>query len=240
MAVHARGASRESSPWKNEQNTNTTADNLVVTALAIGLALLGGAVVSSACIVDPTQSQCASCLPGEDVYRCKIGSDEIPVCGTDEVDANYECETIQGGTFNGLKSTCEPQGTDGETGASGWDPGSNVSYDPTRGAYIVDETFFLSVLDEPDQLLFDSARLEEQSNGTFKFASIATGDLADELGFQNGDTLVSINRYSLSTWENMWQTYVDLDDDGATEFEVKVTRPGPAGPTTVTINYIVE
>jgi len=59
------------------------------------------------------------------------------------------------------------------------------------------------LLAEPDPMLFDSARLVEQSSGAWEFEDIESGDLAAHLGLQNGDEPISIEGYSLQMGNGM-------------------------------------
>lgn len=50
----------------------------------------------------------------------------------------------------------------------------------------------------PDQLLQDRARLAWHGDH-FEIESIVTGDLADVLGFEDGDVLAAVNGYPICT-----------------------------------------
>lgn len=198
--------------------------------------LFGGFAFASGC-TDP-QDVCPSCGPGEDVWACNdvpgsIGAQYF--CAPGELEAFDFCEQDLGGRL-GAKTTCDDQGSGGETGsqANGWDPATHVYYDTGRRRYVIAAAFFQGVLDEPDQLLFDSARVAGKAGGQASLTSVQSGDLAAVLGLQNDDELVSLNDLDVSTWDGMLTAYERLHSE--TSFRLKVRRGG----SIVTLVYSVE
>ncbi len=196
----------------------------------------GGLAHASGCS-DP-QDVCPSCSPGEDVWTCNdvpgaIGAQYF--CAPGELEAFDFCENHLHGRL-GEKTTCDDQGSGGETGsqASGWDPGAHVYFDSGRKRYVIAAAFFQAVLDEPDQLLFDSARIAGKAGGPASLTSVRAGDLADELGLKSNDELVSLNGLDVSTWDGMLTAYERLHSE--TTFRLKVRRGG----SIVTLAYSVE
>jgi len=198
-------------------------------------------ISSNACkITDPdTAAQCTLCATGEDVWKCDVSGVNNPVCGTDEADAETQCSNQLGEL--GVKYTCEEddvdegtgQSDDGEGGGAGWDPGASVAYNSQTHKYEVDDSFVASLFDNPDQLLFDSARLVEQSSGAWVFDDIQTGDLAYLLGLQDGDKPMVINSYSLQSIDDILTALVQLKSE--TSFNLTILRGG----TPLTLSYEV-
>lgn len=178
---------------------------------------------------------CDSCAVDQDVYGCKVGSSFNDVCAVDDADADDQCGGLSGES-TGLKTTCDEQGSEGETGQGSWNPGGFVYFDSVRQAYIIDSDFMEDLLGNPDQLLFDSARAQLQSDNSFRFQSVSSTDLAYRLGIRNNDKPVSINSYSLSNFNNMWKAYVALEAARPSTLTFTYQRSG----VTSTRTYIIE
>lgn len=131
-------------------------------------------------------------------------------------------------------TTCDNQ--EGDTDDE-WTPGSYVDYNSTTGKYEVDQGFLDTLLAHPDQLLHDGARLEWDTNH-FYFVGIASGDLAQELGFQNGDKLYAVSGNSVSTMSEAFDAFdivYGAYSTGTIYFNVTVIRSA----TPVTLQYKV-
>lgn len=58
--------------------------------------------------------------------------------------------------------------------------------------------------------------------GDPELEGVATGDLADELGLESGDVLVSVNGYSLSRLDDLADAYSALES--TTTFTLTIVR----------------
>lgn len=114
--------------------------------------------------------------------------------------------------------TCDNQNAD--TNAD-WKPSSFVAYESDTRVYKIDKDFFEAVRTNPDQLLHDGARLEWRGE-YFEFETIEAGDLADALGFQNGDYVLSINDYPLASMADAFAAFDAVYDEQT--FVIEVVR----------------
>lgn len=171
---------------------------------------------------------CPACDSNEEVYACIINNEEVLQCHEDLEAAQASCGAILGNGVQGNGPvTCDSQNADTD---SGWTPGSYVFYNSSTQEFEIDEEFFNNLLANPNQLLYDNARLEWQG-AYFEFDDIITSDLAYILGFRNGDRLVSVNGQSVSSISAAWSAFGAVY--GATSFTVYVLRSG----TTVVLEY---
>lgn len=162
---------------------------------------------------------CPDCEPGQEAYLCIIGGEEHLICFDDLAAAQASCSAMPGnGVVGNAPAPCENQ----DAGPSiDWDPGAFVAYDEASRTYDVDQQFLAEVLDDPRMLLHDRARLEWRGDH-FEFEDIAKGDLVDLLGFINGDALVEINGYPLSTMREVGEAFDALRKQSS--FTVAVIR----------------
>jgi len=125
-----------------------------------------------------------------------------------------------------------PVPCDNHSGDPGPSPeiGGQIAFDSVGQVYEIDQDFFLELLNDPSPLLHDRARLEWRSDH-FEFETIAPGDLVEALGFVNGDELIEINGYPLSTMEEIAGAYEALQQ--STTFAVVVAR----GDATIVLRY---
>lgn len=176
--------------------------------------------------------ECEDCDPtGDEHYACIINGEEVILCFEDVSEARNSCGAMLG---NGLVGNgpiaCDSQYA--ETNPN-WTPGSYVSYNSGTDTHEIDASFFSHVLASPEQLLYDSARVEWQ--GTyFEFDDVATSDFAYILGFRNGDKLVSVNGKTVASIGDAWGAFDTVY--GATSFTVLVSRSG----STVTLYYSIQ
>ena len=174
---------------------------------------------------------CPVCASSEDIFLCDVNHQEVYRCYVNFAAAELGCEESLGDHVVGNgPATCDNQTADTD---SGWSPGSYVSYNSGTGKYEVDGDFFDKLLTYPDQLLYDGARIEWHG-GHFEFKDIGSGDLASELGFQNGDELASVNDYDVSTIAEAFTAYDAVY--GSSSFSVEVVRSG----TPVTLEYVIQ
>jgi hypothetical protein len=175
------------------------------------------------------EDKCAiDCPQGEKMYSCYIDAGThamfYNVCNSSISRAEDECIDDYPPPSHSVPHvrlhTCETQTAD--TNSQTWDPGAFVTYDSQTGVYEVDEMFLDSVLANPDQLLFDSARLEPL-NPYYKFVDVQAGDFAYEVGFRTGDILLTVNSYPLSTGPEIFEAFDALENTQS--FIFRVTRP---------------
>jgi len=104
----------------------------------------------------------------------------------------------------------------------------NGQYDSGAQVYEIDEKFVQDLIAASfNQLGFDSARLEIVGGsgpyaGYFKLANVVSGDLADVLGLQTDDILISVNNYVLGTLDDRFFAYAALKSE--TDFFLNVRR----------------
>ena len=164
----------------------------------MGLAGLG-------CQPDP----CKTCSANGTPYVCVCDGVKNVVCGVDDATALVACEDLKPDATSsctlGKKISCDgppPTGTDTDGGQSQWNPGASVYFDGVT--YQVDAAFVDALKADPNQLLWDSARLAAVSGG-YAFRNVAPADLAAQLGFQDGDQPLRVEvgraRYPLTNFD---------------------------------------
>lgn len=162
---------------------------------------------------------CPDCAPDEDVYACIIDGKEQAMCFDSLAAAQQSCGSEPGnGVVGNGPTTCDNQsaGTSAD-----WKPAGLVTYDFDTRVHEIDEDLFEHVRANPDQLLHDGARLEWRGE-CFEFESIEAGDLADALGFQNGDRPLSVNGYPLTTMADVFAAFDAVYDERT--FVIEVVR----------------
>lgn len=162
---------------------------------------------------------CPECPPTEDVYACIINGEETLLCFTSLAAAQQSCGSKPGnGVLGNGPTPCDNQSAD--TNAD-WKPSSFVDYNPDTDTHQIDEEFFKDLRMSPDQLLHDGARVQWRDDH-FEFETIEVDDLADALGFQDGDRLLSINGHPLTTRADAFAAFDAVYD--ARAFVVEVER----------------
>lgn len=161
-----------------------------------------------------------------DAYTCARDGDEAAaLCGT--------CITTPNNTQLCLEDIDPAACVDNAyatDGAPDWVPSRHVSYDSQNDVYVIDATFFDDVIADPRQLLWDSAVVEPK-NPYFKLKNIASGDLADALGLENGDKLISLNSTLLKHDVDISHAYNDFQND--TQFTLEVYNWSLGGTRTL-------
>lgn len=126
----------------------------------------------------------------------------------------------------------------GETGdpCPAWTPGSHITYNTTTSTYEIDKTLIEDIIADPSYLVHcDSARVTvHSSTPTYGIDDIAAGDLADELGLQNGDRFTSLDGLSLDGKDDLMKAFAELWLGGETSLSLVLDRPGLP---LVTLNY---
>lgn len=165
--------------------------------------------------------ECPDCAPDEDVYACIIDGGQKLFCFDSLAAAQQSCGSKPGdGVVGNGPTTCDSQSAD--TNAD-WKPSNFVAFDPNTQTGLIDEDFLESLRANPDQLLHDGARLQWREE-CFELETIEAGDLAHSLGFQNGDRLLSVNSYPLTTLADAFGAFDAVYDEQT--FVVEVEREG--------------
>jgi len=171
---------------------------------------------------------CPDCPEGQDVYLCIVQGVEVTRCYEDIAAAQASCGAIPGdGVVGNAPIPCDNQ--EPAPGAS-WSPGDFVSYDAETDTQEIDRELVLAVLEDPNLLLLDRTRVEWQGD-RFELQRVAEGDLAAELGVQDGDVLSEINGYPLSSMEEVVKAYDALREESS--LAVAVMR----GDATLVLTY---
>ncbi len=155
-----------------------------------------------------TDEHRTTCAENETPYVCVCQGVAKTICAVDDVQAVFTCEGPDPSTSQctlGEKISCDgpaPTGTDTDGGQSQWNPGASVYFDGVT--YQVDAAFVDALKADPNQLLWDSARLAAVSGG-YAFRNVAPADLAAQLGFQDGDQPLRVEvgraRYPLTNFD---------------------------------------
>lgn len=191
--------------------------------------LLAVLALPSACKVDDDDGgvggttegmpPCPECSVGDDVYACVIDGNEELLCFDSLEAAQQSCGAIPGnGVVGSGPTTCDNQSA-GE--ADQWSPAEYVTYEPATRTHVIAKEFFAELLAEPNLLLLDDARVRWIDN-RLKFETIEPGELAHVLGFENGDVVVSVNGYGLTTTSELFSAFDALH--GSEAFVVEVIR----------------
>lgn len=160
----------------------------------------------------------------DDVYQCYYmnGLGEIlpleapwglvEVCANSQTNAVAECEN--------LADNCDPplsynNAMDAQIGAChelpattcvNWNPSVHITYSTGTNTYEIDGNFVDAIIANPALLTScDDARFDfDVSAGAYYVLDeVSSGDLADELGLQNGDRPLSVNGMTLQHWDDV-------------------------------------
>jgi hypothetical protein len=190
--------------------------------------------------LDPNgDPQCHDCPQ----YAYKCLSPDSAVCAPDGPSASMLCPSGQwdpqktkdcSGSWGdtGGHGTGDTGGLDETVGdetsaydCSNWDLDTYVHYDDSTRTYLVADDLVGAMKLDPMLITeCDEARMKMVSGGYYEFYNIAPGDLADVLGFKNGDILLEVNRHDLVIPEDYQSALVELWDE--TEFTAEVSRGG--------------
>lgn len=95
-----------------------------------------------------------------------------------------------------------------------WVPSEHIGYDATTGSYAIDAILVQQIENDFTILENDSAVLVESGvDDYFELSGVASGDLADLFGLQNGDILLSLNNYSLNGIANAMAAHSAVEND---------------------------
>ncbi len=119
---------------------------------------------------------------------------------------------------------------------SDWAPAAGISFDATNGRYVLDWGFWYGVMSDPYRIACETTNTVMPNVGSSGFTvdDVSPGSLADLLGLQSGDVLVSLNGQSLATLADVVTVATGLPN--GTRFELVIERQGRS----VTLPYIVQ
>lgn len=222
LRLHFRSEARYKRPMRKKSFRASS----FLAAFVIGALASAGA---SGCHINYSQCDKKDCTGLGELYACKPSTGPWKYqCHDGEASADSWCQSIAGRDAKYM--ACDEYGDEiGDTAetsdpSSSWDPSSNVSVNSTNGHYEVDDSFVAMLKDDPGLILLDSARVDLNTSGDLELGGVATGDLADVLGLQSGDVLVSVNGYSLNSLDDLAEAYFNLED--ATTFTLTIMRNG--------------
>ncbi len=96
-----------------------------------------------------------------------------------------------------------------------------------RGTFVVDQKKVLYALENPNQLMTDARLQPNVTNGRqegFVLREVRSGGIYQSLGLQNGDVLLRINDYNISSPDNALQAFTALR--GMDRVQVDILRGG--------------
>lgn len=203
-----------------------------IASLACGLSLSGTSCSSF--------GPCDSCPLGKENYTCNINGTKYYDCKGSQDFADLWCSGVDPAGV-ASPSNCGNAGLDtGETtwGTEPWDPGSHINYNAITQEYEIDKDFVAALKDDGfAPLSLDSARLVLSGatgySGYYELDNVASGDLAEKLGLQDGDIIVSVNNYDLNTLDEQLDAYETLKTE--TNLTLKISRSS----TLVEIDYVI-
>jgi hypothetical protein len=174
-------------------------------------------------------------------YTCTINGSPNYDCRASQFEADLWCSGIDPYGVAG-PSNCEIGGLEtGETtwGDDEWVPANHVNYNEVSGEYEIEEDFVAALKEDGfAPLSLDSARLVLWGTtgtyaGYYVLDDVASGDLADVLGLQDGDIVVSVNGHDLNTTQEQLDAYQALKDE--TDLALRISRSS----NLITINYTI-
>lgn len=188
------------------------------------------------------------CAAGQLEWFCTVyfgpGSNDYTTgCASSVVDAQNDCGNwITNNNYETYVNDFSFQWCEGlepgETGdpCAAWTPGSHITYNTTTNTYEIDKTLVEDIIADPSYLVYcDSAHITvHSSTPIYGIDDIVSGDLADELGLQNGDRFTSLDSLSLDGKDDLMKAFAELWLGGETNVSLVINRPG--GPA-VTLNY---
>lgn len=220
---------------------------------SIALALLTAALVAPSCA-----DVCEDCNnEGKVLYACSWEATDFtttpptPLAGGGEIcvaNAATAVSTCSNACPNGGGLVCamsevelvpcedneDPGGSTGSgIGCGDWDPGAAVSY---RGSELWDiDADFWADLTANNTPLWNCDSGVVFDNGTYwEWDNIASGDLADELGFQDGDEIAKIDGVLIEDEDDAFRVFALNYSD--TSHDVVLIRGG----TTITHTYRIR
>ena len=99
----------------------------------------------------------------------------------------------------------------------------------------VSEDLVTTLLEDWTYLLNDSARFQPASGGYYQLTGVVSGDFFDELDFQSGDKIITLNGNDLETLADVWAAYSDVAEAGDTTFVIAYIRSGNTYTKTIVV-----
>lgn len=153
-----------------------------------------------------------TCTMGASTYGCiNFWGVEIASCQTSLPAAHAWCAEKGGGSSAAYEINCFGVAEEGTGGESDWD---GYVTNPSAGVYNIDPdlvgliTADFTILETDSTVLVDSG-LDDY----FMLSGVASGDLADVLGLQTGDILLSVNSESLNGTEDAIEAFETVEND---------------------------
>ncbi len=106
-----------------------------------------------------------------------------------------------------------------------------------QGSYIVDQRMVRQALERPGQIMTDARLLPNMVDGKqqgFSISEIKPNGIYQSLGLQNGDVLLRINDFNISSTENALQAFMALK--GMDKVNLDIIRSG----NKMTMNYLIR
>ena len=169
-------------------------------------------------------------------YKCNnFWGSSIASCEVSLIQAHSWCAENGGGSNAASELDCYDYGSGTETGGgTEWDPGSYVT-SAGRGVYWINSDLVdglkrdFTIMENDSTILVESGASEY-----FQLSGVAVGDLADVLGLQTGDILLSVNGQSLNGIEAAIDAYDEVES--ARQLALSFSRQG----TTYTYYYNIH
>ncbi len=124
-----------------------------------------------------------------------------------------------------------------ESGSSKGGPGAPFARNTSAGSYIVDKSTLQQALDRPGQIMTDARLLPSLVDGKqqgFSISEIKPNGIYQSLGLQNGDVLLRINDFNISSTETALQALMALK--GMDRVNLDIIRSG----SKTTMTYMIR
>ncbi|HKN19750.1 MAG TPA: type II secretion system protein N [Dissulfurispiraceae bacterium] len=124
-----------------------------------------------------------------------------------------------------------------DSGAPQGGPATPFAMNTGEGSYIVDQRKVKQALERPAQMMTDARLLPNVVNGKqqgFSISEIKPDGIYQSLGLQNGDVLLRINDFNISSTENALQAFMALK--GMDKVNLDIIRGG----NKMTMNYMIR
>jgi hypothetical protein len=190
-------------------------------------------VVACACDLDEDGDACDPLDPAEQ-SSCVVGC--RPETEDHALWCNNECLAANGGVpgFDSRHTvvSCLANPDSGSCGS--WAPENEITL--TSGVRYVDAAWLDGLIDAPSPLwTCDDAYLLERSGG-FSISGANAGEFLYELGLRNGDRLLSVNGYGLTSWANILLAAGMEYFAGETSYSLVVRRSN----SNITLRYVLN
>ena len=239
-------------------------NRILVTPLVFGsIAIVGCDWIDCIDVTSVIPTPCLDCGPRESEYSCQFSYEECTstgcttrifsesLCHDDYRSAEAYC-AAQCGAVRGVTTGCPsedlsivPINCSSGNGdgceatvhhCESWEPVAYIQPDPTgSGALFIDADAIDAIVQHIGVLACDDSYFyHDSTNGGWLAEGVDSGSLLDELGFQPGDRVHTINGVAVPDADAISGFYLHSLSD--TEFAVEVDRP--TGP--VTLNFVIS